>query len=67
MSVVSDEVERIKEEENLSTSELFTKYPHLADLFVVEYYSDRVRANPASAPTGAALREHLRTTYLAEE
>ena len=36
MSIISDKIEQIKEEENLSTSELFTKYPHLADLLVAE-------------------------------
>ena len=36
MSLVSDKIEQIKEEENLTTSELFTKYPHLADLLVAE-------------------------------
>ena len=36
MSLISDKIEQIKKEENLSTSELFTKYPHLADLLVAE-------------------------------
>jgi len=36
MSLISDKIEQIKEEENLTTSELFTKYPHLADLLVAE-------------------------------
>ena len=36
MSLVTDKVEQIKREENLTTSELFAKYPHLADLLVAE-------------------------------
>ena len=36
MSLIADKIKQIKKEENLSTSELFTKYPHLADLLVAE-------------------------------
>ena len=36
MSLISDKIEQIKKEENLTTSELFAKYPHLADLLVAE-------------------------------
>ena len=36
MSLIADKIEQIKREENLTTSELFTKYPHLADLLVAE-------------------------------
>ena len=36
MSLIADKIEQIKKEENLTTSELFTKYPHLADLLVAE-------------------------------
>ena len=67
MSLISDKVEQIKEEENLTTSELFTKYPPLADQFVMEYYSTRMRIPPQGAPRGAALRDHLRAAYLAAE
>tara|TARA_Y100000034_G_scaffold8147_1_gene8893 strand:- start:484 stop:648 length:165 start_codon:yes stop_codon:yes gene_type:complete len=34
MSLIADKIEQIKREENLTTSELFTKYPHLADLLL---------------------------------
>ena len=36
MSLIADKIEQIKREENLTTSELFTKYPHLADLLLAE-------------------------------
>ena len=36
MSLIADKIEQIKKEENLTTSELFTKYPHLADLLIAE-------------------------------
>ena len=36
MSLITDKIEQIKREENLTTSELFTKYPHLADLLLAE-------------------------------
>ena len=36
MSLIFDKIEQIKREENLTTSELFTKYPHLADLLLAE-------------------------------
>lgn len=36
MSLIADKIEQIKKEEELTTSELFTKYPHLADLLVSE-------------------------------
>tara|TARA_R100000808_G_C2038477_1_gene79134 strand:- start:218 stop:388 length:171 start_codon:yes stop_codon:yes gene_type:complete len=36
MSLIADKIEQIKREENLTTSELFTKYPHLADLLIAE-------------------------------
>jgi len=36
MSLIADKIEQIKREESLTTSELFTKYPHLADLLVEE-------------------------------
>tara|TARA_R100001594_G_C4009253_1_gene256554 strand:- start:330 stop:500 length:171 start_codon:yes stop_codon:yes gene_type:complete len=36
MSLIADKIEQIKREEKLTTSELFTKYPHLADLLIAE-------------------------------
>ena len=36
MSLIANKIEQIKKDENLTTSELFTKYPHLADLLVAE-------------------------------
>ena len=36
MSLIADKIEQIKREDNLTTSELFTKYPHLADLLLAE-------------------------------
>ena len=36
MSLITDKIEQIKREENLTTSELFTKYPRLADLLLAE-------------------------------
>jgi len=36
MSLITNKIEQIKTEENLTTSELFAKYPHLADLLVAE-------------------------------
>jgi len=36
MSLIAEKIEQIKREENLTTSELFTKYPHLADLLIAE-------------------------------
>jgi len=36
MSLIADKIEQIKREENLTTSELFTKYPHLADLLLAK-------------------------------
>ena len=36
MSLIADKIKQIKREENLTTSELFTKYPHLADLLLAE-------------------------------
>tara|TARA_R110000744_G_scaffold17350_2_gene47078 strand:+ start:719 stop:883 length:165 start_codon:yes stop_codon:yes gene_type:complete len=36
MSLIADKIEQIKREESLTTSELFTKYPHLADLLLAE-------------------------------
>jgi hypothetical protein len=36
MSLIADKIEQIKKDEDLTTSELFTKYPHLAELLVAE-------------------------------
>jgi len=36
MSLIADKIKQIKREENLTTSELFTKYPHFADLLIEE-------------------------------
>jgi|TARA_R110000822_G_scaffold117432_1_gene249649 hypothetical protein len=36
MSLIANKIEQIKKDEDLTTSELFTKYPHLADLLVSE-------------------------------
>ena len=36
MSLIADKIKQIKKEESLTTSELFTKYPHLADLLIEE-------------------------------
>tara|TARA_R100000008_G_scaffold62133_1_gene39423 strand:- start:581 stop:745 length:165 start_codon:yes stop_codon:yes gene_type:complete len=43
MSLIADKIEQIKKEENLTTSELFTKYPHLADLLIAEQEKKRVQ------------------------
>tara|TARA_R100000808_G_C2103667_1_gene119959 strand:- start:215 stop:379 length:165 start_codon:yes stop_codon:yes gene_type:complete len=45
MSLIADKIEQIKREENLTTSELFTKYPHLADLLIAEQERKRVQEN----------------------
>lgn len=36
MGKIAEKVEQIKITENLTTSELFTKYPHLADMLLDE-------------------------------
>ena len=36
MGRIAEKVEQIKITENLTTSELFTKYPHLADMLLDE-------------------------------
>ena len=44
MSLIADKIEQIKREENLTTSELFTKYPHLADLLLAEHEEKKQEA-----------------------
>ena len=41
MSLIANKIEQLKQEENLTTSELFTKYPHLADLLIAEQEKKR--------------------------
>jgi len=36
MDLISKKIEEIKEKENLTTAEVFTKYPHLAELLMSE-------------------------------
>ena len=36
MNLISKKIEEIKKKENLTTSEVFLKYPHLAELLMQE-------------------------------
>ena len=40
MAKVSEMIEKIKREEKLTTQEVFSKYPHLADLQKEELWKD---------------------------